>query len=115
MSFHSKSTLEEWVEEFRGLGFRTESTIRVMAQDGDDGDDTGLVGFRMPGSPTEIYIQPVDQESAAWAVTFEPREDTVTLPAGMVQMLSDEMTVLSALCLFLQDKSRAVLRTPTEA
>ncbi|WP_169581948.1 MULTISPECIES: hypothetical protein [Microbacterium] len=105
MSFHDKSLLEEWVEEFRGLGYRSASTIRVMAQDGGDGDDTGLVGFRLPGAPTEIYLQPADHDSAAWVVTFEPREDTVTLPAGTVQMLSDEMTVLAALCSFLQGKS----------
>lgn len=105
MSFRSKTTLEAWVEEFRALGHPGASTIRVMSQDGTDGSDTGLVGFRLPGSPTEIYIEPLDHDGPTWAVTFEPREEPVTVEASLVRVMATEMNTLAALCEFLQRKS----------
>ncbi|QIG40073.1 hypothetical protein G5T42_11755 [Microbacterium sp. 4R-513] len=105
MPFHSMATLQEWVEEFERLGFPTKSSIRVMVQDGADGADTGLVAMRLPDSPTEIYIEPPESHESEWKITFEPREDTVTLGASSVQTLARELATLSALCSFLQNKS----------
>lgn len=103
----SRSTLEHWVEEFRTLHLPGDAVVRVMIQDGADGADTGLVGYRMPNSPTEIYIQPLLPGGAEWGITFEPRDESVTLPAPDVKELATELDTLAALCAFLQAKSLA--------
>lgn len=103
----TQSTLEGWVEEFRVLHLPGDATLRVMTQDGADGADTGLVGYRMPNSPTEIYVQPLVPGGAEWGVTFEPRDESVTLPAAAVKALATDMETLAALCTFLQAKSVA--------
>ena len=107
MPFRSMATLQSWVEEFERLGFPTKGSIRVMRQDGEDGADEGLVAMRLPGSPTEIYIEPPGPGERDWKITFEPREEYVTLGAAAVQTMARELATLSALCSFLQEKSNA--------
>ena len=53
------------------------------------------------------YIQPDADGSLEWVVTMEPREDAVTLDAESVMGLAAELSVVSALCAFLQTKSEA--------
>ena len=105
MPFRTIETLESWVAEFEQQDSAGASDIRVIPQDGDGGADTGLVGMRLPNSPTEIYIEPPTQPGEEWTVTFEPRENPVRLGAVAVQMIAVEMTTLARLCAFLQQKS----------
>lgn len=110
MPFRSIETLESWVAEFEKQNSAGASVIRVIPQDGGGGADTGLVGMRLPNSPTEIYIEPPTQRGEEWTVTFEPREDYVRLGAVAVQMIAVEMTKLARLCEFLQQKSDEFMR-----
>jgi hypothetical protein len=110
MPFRTIETLESWVAEFVEQNSGGASDIRVIPQDGDGGADTGLVGMRLPNSPTEIYIEPPAQPGEEWTVTFEPREDYVRLGAVAVQTMAVEMTRLARLCAFLQQKSDEFMR-----
>ncbi len=78
-----------------------------MAQDGDDGANTGLVGVTLPNAETVVYIQPESATSTRWLVTFEAREVQVELDSAAVLKLASELTTVSALCAFLQAKSEA--------
>lgn len=97
--------LQSWVDEFVAQGNADAGSVRVMPQDGDEGADTGLVGFRLPNSPAEIYIQPPDGDAAEWTVMFEPREEPVRLPSSQVSLIADGVATLASLCAFLQRKS----------
>jgi hypothetical protein len=110
MPFRTIETLESWVAEFEQQNSAGASHIRVIPQDGDGGADTGLVGMRLPNSPTEIYIEPPTRPGEEWTVTFEPREDYVRLGAVAVQAIAVEMTKLARLCAFLQQKSDEFMR-----
>ena len=107
MPFRSMNTLESWLEEFRQLGYPIAGTIRVIQQDGDEGANTGLVAVNLAHASTVTYIQPDPDGSPEWLVTMEPRESAVTLDSESVMGLATELSVVSALCAFLQAKSRA--------
>ena len=110
MPFRSIVTLQSWVDEFEQRNQSAVGAIRVIPQDGSDGEDTGLVAVRLPDSPTEIYIEPPSPATGReWTVTFEPREQPVTLGARAVARIAEELAVLAALCTFLQEKSDAFL------
>lgn len=84
----------------------------MIPQDGSDGNDTGLVAVRLQDSPTDIYIEPPSPASGPeWTITFEPREQPVTLGARAVARMSEGVAVLAALCTFLQEKSDASVAT----
>jgi hypothetical protein len=108
MPFRSQGTLEQWLEEFRTLGYPIDGTIKVMQQDGDDGGDTGLVGVRLANASTVTYLQPEAPYSMRWVVTMEPREDPVVLDSAELLKLAAELSMVSALCAFLQEKSAAL-------
>jgi hypothetical protein len=114
MPFRNVRTLESWVAEFQQLGHTSEGSIRVIPQDGEDGSDTGLVGVQLLNSPTEIYIEPPRHPGAEWTITFEPREQTVTLGSTQVQSMSRDLAILAALCAFLQSKSEAFMATVSQ-
>jgi hypothetical protein len=110
--FRSIAILQSWVDEFEERGYSTPTGIRVIPQDGSEGGDTGLVAVRLPDSPTEIYIEPPSPVAGPeWTITFEPREQAVTLGARAVARISEEVAVLAALCTFLQEKSDAFMAT----
>lgn len=109
MPFRTKETLEAWLAEFAELGYPLSDRLRVMPQDGSDGHDTGLIGLDLINAGTVTYLQPEPIGSTHWAVTFEAREQDVTLAAGRALELSTELAMLSALCAFLQTKSVAFL------
>jgi hypothetical protein len=106
MPFRSLHTIEAWLDEFRGLGYPLDPSIKAMQQDGQNGSNTGLVGVTLAGAgASAAYIQPDELGSTRRVVTFEPRETDVTLdPAGLLR-LSSELATVSALCAFLQAKS----------
>ncbi|MFG6402818.1 hypothetical protein [Microbacterium sp. P04] len=108
MSFLSMATLESWLDEFRSLGYPLVGSLKVIEQDGADGADTGLVGVHLVNASTVTYIQPESPTSRRWLITFERREEPVTLPAAQVLTLSTELATASALCAFLQAKHQAL-------
>jgi hypothetical protein len=105
MSFHSIDTLQSWVREFeRSHDFA--GSIRVIPQDGEEGDDTGLVAMRLDNSPTEIYLEPPGANGQPrWTVVFEARELPVRLTSDQVITLAQGLKTLTALCSFLELKS----------
>lgn len=107
MPFRSKATLQSWLDEFAGLGYRVDGQLRVMDQDPEEGGDTGLVAVRLARASTVIYMQPEMDGSYEWLVTMEARETPVVLNAAAVLYLATELTTVSALCAFLQVKSQA--------
>ncbi len=109
MPFRSRGTLEQWLEEFRSLGYPIDGSLKVMQQDSDDDDgDTGLVGVRLAHASTVTYLQPEAPYSTRWVVTMEPREEAVVLDAAELLKLAAELSMVSALCAFLQEKSAAL-------
>lgn len=109
MPYRSKEVLESWAREFESLGYAEPGVVNVIIQDGDEGQDTGLVRVQLSHAPTELYLQPGTRDSPKWSVTLEPREDILHLSAAHVHALSQELAVVSALCTFLQAKSIVLL------
>ena len=108
MPYRNQATLEAWLAEFRALGYAVES-LRVIAQDGEGGQNTGLVALRLRNATTSVYIQPATIAGAHWAVTFEAREEAVELTAPAVAALSADLAVVSALCSFLEAKANSMV------
>lgn len=108
MPFRTMTTLQTWIDDFRASGYDDAEILRVIPQDGDDGEDAGLVAAKLRSVSTTFYIAPgAEQGSTEWAVTFEPRENAAPLPAGRVMALAGELSTLAALCSFLQARSEA--------
>lgn len=107
MPFHSKEMLEQWLEEFAGLGYSISDRVKVVPQDGADGLDTGLIALNLLDSMTLTYIQPEPLGSIHWGITFEARERDLKMNAGRTLELSGELAMVSILCTFLQTKSLA--------
>ncbi|GAB3155342.1 hypothetical protein GCM10027058_27510 [Microbacterium neimengense] len=109
MPFRSLEMLESWLVEFRELDYPIAGTVKVIPQDSEFGSDTGLVGVRLLNAQTVTYIQPVEAGSSTWVVTFEARDTDLQLDAAGAFRLSTELAMVSALCTFLQTKSKAYL------
>lgn len=107
MPFRTRDTLEAWLQEFQGLGYPIAGSVRVMDQDGADGEDTGLVGVHLANAATVTYVQPEAPYSTRWVVTMEAREHAVVLDSAGLLKLAAELSTVSALCAFLQEKSAA--------
>jgi len=107
MPFRSQHTLELWLEEFRALGHPIRGSVKVMHQDGEDGENTGLVGVQLANAGTVIYIQPDADDPSRWAITMEAREEPVTVGAAAAADLATELRTVAALCAFLEAKSAA--------
>ncbi|MEU1972050.1 hypothetical protein ABZ477_10365 [Microbacterium sp. NPDC019599] len=107
MPFRSLDTIRAWLEEFASLGYGFGGEIRVIEQDGAGGANTGLVYVQLADAATVITIQPETQDAVRWAITMESRESPVTLDAPELLNLAAELSVISALCAFLQAKSIA--------
>jgi hypothetical protein len=113
MPFRSLMTLRKWLDEFGERDDVTPGMLKVIQQDGDGGENTGLVAFRFENASTVAYVQPERPGSMTWMVTLEPRESSITIGAESVQDLAEELTLLSALCSFLQSKSEAFVGRDT--
>ena len=107
MPFRSLRTLQAWLDEFDGLGYRFTGELKVIQQDGAGGADTGLVLVRLSDAETVITMQPEIREAPKWLVTMEPRDAAMSMDAAELLNLSAELAVVSALCAFLQEKSIA--------
>lgn len=107
MPFRSFGTLEHWLDEFEDLGYGFGGDVKVIQQDGAHGANTGLVSVNLVHASTVVTIQPEVRGSTRWMVTMEPREEAVTMDAPTLLNLAAELSVVSALCAFLQAKSLA--------
>jgi hypothetical protein len=107
MPFRSIAVLQSWVHDFEQLAPSAGGDIRVIPQDGEGGDDTGLIAVRLPNSPTEIYLEPPTPTQVEWTVMFEPREQPVRLGSSQIRTMAEEMAVLAELCASLQQRSDA--------
>jgi hypothetical protein len=108
MAFRSQNTLQEWLDEFLTLGYPVAGSLKVIPQDGDEGENTGLVAVHLLNATTPTYIQPEEVDSHRWVVTFEARDSAVVLDAPRLLALASELAIASTLCAFLQGKSRAL-------
>lgn len=106
MTFRSIDTLESWLNEFAGLGYPIADSARVIVQDGADDADTGLVVFQFVNSPTVAYLQP-EPPLLEWVITIEGREDAIPMRPSTAMNVAYEFSVVSALGVFLEAKSRA--------
>ncbi len=106
MAFLNLATLEAWVEEFREQGYDIPGTIRVIPQDGEQGADTGLVSAGLASVSTVVYIQPAAVDADEWCVTFEARTEPVSMDPATVVAMANELTVIAALCSFLEGRAR---------
>jgi hypothetical protein len=107
MPFRSMATLESWLEEFQQLGYPVLGTMKVIQQDGDEGANTGLVAVELVHGAVASYIQPDSDGSPELVATMEARDDALTLDAESLLNVAAELSVISALCSFLQSKSDA--------
>jgi len=107
MPFRSQDTLQAWLDEFLELGYTVTGSLRVLPQDGDEGENTGLVAVSLHNASTVTYIQPESPDSHRWVVTLEPRETAVVLDAAGLLGLASELGIASVLCAFLQAKSQS--------
>lgn len=111
MPFRTMSTLQTWIDEFVAMGYNDTDILRVIPQDdGRDEGDTGLIAAKLRSVSTTFFVAPeATPGSTQWSVTFEPREDAAPLPGGRVMALAGELTMLAALCAYLQAKSEAFM------
>ena len=109
MPFRNFETLQSWLEEFRQLGYEFEGGMKVIPQDGAHGANTGLVAVTLTNHATVVTIEPNPADVPRWDVTIERGEGPVTLDAPELLGYAAELSVISALCAFLEAKSLAYL------
>ncbi|MCT2085693.1 hypothetical protein M3D75_06160 [Microbacterium enclense] len=101
--------LEQWLDEFRNLGYLTGSDIRVLEQQDDTDVNRGLIVVDLSEAATVTYLQPIADSDGRWKATMEARDTTIELTAVAIVNLANELTVLGALVSFLETKSRDLL------
>ena len=69
--------------------------------------EAGLVAIELAHGAVASYIQPGVDGSPEWVATMEARDDALTLDAASLLSVAAELSVVSALCTFLQSKSEA--------
>lgn len=104
MAFRSKSTLEQWLADFRSERSAGE-LIKVIVQDGSDGADTGLVIVPLRSSTISIFMEPIHLGDARWRITLEPHPDTTILSSHQLHGLAVELGVAAELCAYLEARS----------
>lgn len=109
MAFQSAHTLQTWVDEFRDLGYPSAGTLRVLSRDGDAPTDAGLLTVHLADADTSIYIEPESGTSERWVITLEARDEAITLDPAAMFRLAAELASVSALCAFLEMKSRTAV------
>ncbi|MFJ4038605.1 hypothetical protein ACIPVB_11020 [Microbacterium sp. NPDC090007] len=103
------SLLEEWLVDFRALGYLTGSDIRVLEQDDETDPDAGLIVVDLTEAKTITYLQPIAGGDGGWKATMEARDATIELSAVALVNLGNELNVLGALVSFLETRSKALL------
>ncbi|MCJ1707708.1 hypothetical protein [Microbacterium sp. VKM Ac-2923] len=105
----NKDLLDDWLAQFRTLGYPTGSEIRLLDQEDESDPDAGLIVVDLSGAKTVTYLQPITGGDGAWKATMEARDATIELNAVELVNLGNEVNVLGALVAFLETKSRALL------
>ncbi|MDO9396965.1 MAG: hypothetical protein Q7T71_10505 [Herbiconiux sp.] len=105
MPYRTKAVLETWVDEFRDQGHLIAGALDVVAQDGSDGSDTGLVVVRLDSISSDLYMQPVALGDPHWAVTLGARPDDVDFTPQQLLAFTAELAVAAALCTYLESRS----------
>lgn len=105
MPFRTKEMLEQWVREFEPAEL-SDREVDVLRHDDGPESDTGLIVVRLSNASTEVYLHPTAPGEASWEVHFAPRDEYLVLDATGVQTLSDQLARASALCAFLEERSR---------
>ncbi|MDQ1124598.1 hypothetical protein [Microbacterium trichothecenolyticum] len=105
----NKGMLDEWLTEFRSLGYLTGSDIRLLDQEDDNDPDAGLIVVDLSEAKTVTYLQPITGGDGAWKATMEARDATIELSAVALVNLGNEVNVLGALVAFLEVKSKELL------
>ena len=95
MPYRSINTLRSWLDEFAELGYPTAEAARVIAQDGADDADTGLVVFQFVNSPTLAYLQP-EPPALEWVITIEGREGSIPMRPSTAMNVAYECSVVSS-------------------
>jgi hypothetical protein len=110
LPFRSQEVLKEWLAEFSTLGYPL-GLVKVIAQDGTAGGNTGLIVLSLENAGTVVSIEPRALNDPEWIVTFEAREHTASLTAASVAKLSADLGIVSALCAYLQAKSHDAIQS----
>jgi hypothetical protein len=105
----NKDLLDDWLAQFRTLGYLTGSEIRLLDQEDESDPEAGLIVVDLSGAKTVTYLQPITGGDGAWKATMEARDATIELNAVELVNLGNEVNVLGALVAFLETKSRALL------
>lgn len=105
----NKDLLDDWLAQFRTLGYLTGSEIRLLDQEDESDPEAGLIVVDLSGAKTVTYLQPITGGNGAWKATMEARDATIELNAVELVNLGNEVNVLGALVAFLETKSRALL------
>jgi hypothetical protein len=103
-----KALLDSWLTEFQALGYWTTSDVRVLVQEDESPFQAGLVVVGLSNAETVCYLQ-FSSKSSQWTATMEARDGAIELDARALLRLGNELTSLSALCLFLEGKTREQL------
>ncbi|MGN7188419.1 hypothetical protein [Microbacterium enclense] len=107
----NKDLLEDWLAQFRELGYLTGSEIRLLEQEDESDPDAGLIVVDLSGAKTVTYLQPIAGGDGAWKATMEARDATIELSAVELVNLGNEVVVLGALVSFLEVQSKALLHS----
>ena len=75
----NKDLLEDWLTQFRELGYLTGSEIRLLEQEDESDPDAGLIVVDLSGAKTVTYLQPIAGGDGAWKATMEARDATIEL------------------------------------
>ncbi|MEZ3155477.1 hypothetical protein AB1K56_00975 [Microbacterium sp. BWR-S6Y] len=101
----SGDQLRVWVSEFLGQGHAVSGTIKVVAQEDADRQDTGLVVMNLRNTTASIYMQPRGYDDPLWEATLTARPEDLTLSPHDMASLAAELVIAGNLCSFLQFKS----------
>lgn len=115
MPYRDRATVESWVQEFNGAQRHLDTHVSVLEQIDATHPDTGLVVVSLRNASTVTYIQPVVRETPQWLVTFEARDHDLELDAAGMAQLAADVSLVAALCDFLQAKTDAAVLAAAEA
>jgi hypothetical protein len=111
MPYRTRELLQLWMDEFIADEPSAACHLDVLRHDGDAGDDTGLVIVRLQNAATDVYLQPAGPGDPGWEVHFGPRPHDFALSAERVKALSDELAIAAQVCVFLETRANAHLKT----
>lgn len=105
MPSHKKKTLEHWVDEFVKARGGAEM-VRVVVQESENDQDTGLVIVPLENAPNTVWIEPRPAgDDLTWHIVIEQSDGVLDLTSFELNALTHELQIAAELCAFLQEKS----------